>query len=144
MLKQISLVLALLVVAVIPAGLNVWLNPVRPPWNPMQLEEGEVNLTQLSAWSDECVLVDARSPDVYEAGHIPDAINVYAGTFDDQVIGLLEVWNPEHAVVVYCGSRQCGASEELAKRLRDDFQMDQVYVLKGGWQSWLDENGGDI
>lgn len=140
MIKQIRFVLALLLVAVIPAALNAWLNPKTPSWNPMQLAEGELSLAQLAEWSDDYVLVDARAPEAYEAGHIPNAINLYAGSFDDQVIGLLEVWKPEHAVVVYCDSRQCGASEELAARLRGDFQMDQVYVLKGGWQSYETSN----
>lgn len=142
--QSIGWTFALLLLAVMPAGLNAWLNPLRPAWNPMQLDEGEVSFAQLSEWTDDYVLVDARSPEAYEEGHIPEAINLYAGAFDDQVIGLLEVWNPEHAVVVYCDSRQCDASEELAKRLRDDFQMDQIYVLKGGWQGWLDQNGGDV
>lgn len=138
--KTFRWTVALLLLAVVPAALNAWLNPSRPAWNLTQLKEGEVNLAQLSLWADAYVLVDARSPEVYEAGHIPEAINVYAGTFDDQILGLLDVWNPEHAVVVYCDSRQCGASEELAKRLRDDFQMEQVYVLKGGWQSYQTSN----
>lgn len=144
MMKQISIVFLLLLLAVIPAVMNAWLNPKTPSWNPMQLAEGELSFAQSSNWPIDYVLVDARSPEVYEAGHIPDAINLYAGTFDDQIIGLLEVWDPDRAVVVYCDSRQCGASEELAMRLRNDFQMEQVYVLKGGWQSWLDQNGGDV
>jgi rhodanese-related sulfurtransferase len=134
--------LYLLVLLPLPfAALNAWLNPNTPPWNPMQLAEGEVALEQLLDWEDDYILVDARAPEGYAAGHIPEAINLYAGTFDGQVMNLLDVWSPERSVIIYCDSRQCGASEEMAQRLREDFQMDKVYVLKGGWESWLEAGG---
>ena len=130
--------LLLLVCLPLPfAALNAWLNPSRPPWNPMELAEGEVSLEQLLSWGGSFILVDARSAENFEAARLPGAIHVYAGEFDDQILNLLDVWSPEKSIIVYCDSRQCGASEEIANRLRDDFQMDQVYVLKGGWESWL-------
>jgi rhodanese-related sulfurtransferase len=143
MMKSILIFVFLLALPVIPAALNAWLNPNTPPWNPMQLAEGEVALKQLLDWADDYILVDARSPESYEQAHMPEAINLYAGAFDAQILNLLDVWSPERSVIVYCDSRQCGASEELAQRLREDFQMDKVFVLKGGWESWLRaEDGG--
>lgn len=122
------------------AVLNAWLNPHAPPWNPMHLSEGEIALEQLLDWEDGYLLVDARPAEAYEAAHMPGAINLYAGEFDTRILNLLDVWSPELKVVVYCDSRQCGASEEMAARLRDDFQMDRVYVLKGGWESYRTSN----
>ncbi len=102
----------------------------------MQLAEGEIALEHLSDWEDDYILVDARAPEAYEVGHIPGAVNLYAGAFDTQILNLLDVWSPDRSVIVYCDSRQCDASAEMAARLKEDFQMERVYVLKGGWESW--------
>ena len=122
-------------------GLNVWLNPHSPPWDAMELAEGEIRLEQLLNWEGDVIFVDARAPESYGAGHLPEAINVYAGDFDEMVLGLLDVWSPEKSVIVYCDSRRCGASGEMAKRLREDFLMERVFVLKGGWESYRKSGG---
>lgn len=138
MVKQIGVVSLLLLLALIPAVINAWLNPNTPSWNPMQLAEGELALEQLVDWPYDYLLVDARSPEDFDTAHMPGAINLYAGEFDSQILNLLDVWMPDHSVIVYCDSRQCGASEEIANRLREDFQMEKVFVLKGGWESWME------
>lgn len=136
-LKSSARMVCLLLLLPIPfAVLNAWLNPNTPPWNPMQLVEGEIVLEHLLEWEDDYILVDARAPEAYGAGHMPDAINLYAGEFDVQILNLLDVWSPDRSVIVYCDSRQCDASAEMAARLKEDFQMERVYVLKGGWESW--------
>lgn len=102
----------------------------------MQLAEGEIALEHLLEWEDDYILVDAREPEAYMSAHISSAINLNAGEFDIQVLNLLDAWSPDRSVIVYCDSRQCDASEEIANRLREDYQMERVYVLKGGWESW--------
>ena len=127
---------ALLLLPVLIGGLNAWLNPNTPPWSPMELAEGEIVLEHLLKWEDDYILVDARAPEAYMSEHIPSAINLNAGEFDTQILNLLDGWSPDQSVIVYCDSRQCDASEEIADRLREDFQMERVFVLKGGWESW--------
>jgi len=39
-------------------------------------------------------------------------------------------------VMVYCNSRKCHASEEVAHRLREEVGLRPVYVLRGGWEAW--------
>lgn len=129
-------VMVLLLLPLVPAGLNAWLNPRTPSLNPMQLAEGEVSLDQALNWDGPHLLVDARAPEAFADGHIPNAINLYMGQFDSQVMDLLDLWTPGHAVIVYCDSRQCGASSEMAERLRGEFGMEDVFVLKGGWEAW--------
>ena len=131
--------LSLLTVLLLPLPLsviNAVLNPNIPPWNWMELGEKEVDLEQLLVWEGSYILVDARTPESYQYGHLPEAINLYMGEFDNQVLDLLDRWSPDEGIVVYCDSRQCSASEEIANRLRKDFQMHPVFVLKGGWESW--------
>lgn len=138
MMRIIRQVVLLLLLPVLLGGLNGWLNPNTPPWNPMQLAEGEIGLEHLLEWKNDYILVDARTPDAYEVAHMPGAVNLYAGEFDTQILNVLDVWSPDRSVIVYCDSRQCDASAEMAARLREDFQMEQVYVLKGGWESWTE------
>ena len=49
----------------------------------------------------------------------------------------LAAWSPEKKVVVYCGSEGCNASREVARRLRKEAQLPNVFVLEGGWDEWL-------
>jgi rhodanese-related sulfurtransferase len=58
--------------------------------------------------------MDARTAESYWSGHIPDAIHVSAGEFDSQILSLLDVRSPEKSVIVYCDSRLCDASKEVA------------------------------
>ena len=139
------LILTIAVLLLLPAligGLNAFLNPNAPPWNPMQLAEGEIELMYLLDWEGDYILVDARTSENYGVDHMPEAINLNAGEFDAQILNLLDIWSPDYSIIVYCDSRQCGASEEIANRLREDFQMEKVFVLKGGWESWLSASAG--
>lgn len=132
----VSTVLLLIILPIPLAVVNAWLNPNTPPWSPMQLAEGEIALEHLLQWEDAYLLVDAREAEAYMSAHMPSAINLNAGEFDAQILNLLDVWSPDQSVIVYCDSRQCDASEEIADRLREEFQMKRVFVLKGGWESW--------
>jgi rhodanese-related sulfurtransferase len=137
-MNKIRILILMFALPLIPAALNAWLNPMAPPWNAMQLAEGEITLQHLLDWEDDYILVDARASENYATGHMPQAINVSGSEFDTQMMPLLDQWTPERPVVVYCDSRQCGSSAEIAARLRQDFQMDKVFVLKGGWESWIE------
>ncbi|WP_309398575.1 rhodanese-like domain-containing protein [Cerasicoccus maritimus] len=138
-MKRIFLRLSVLLVApILFGGLNAWLNPDGPPWSVEALAEGEVNFAVLNSWERSVLWVDAREPDQFEQDHIPQALNLSLSHFDEQIGLFLEQWVPGVPVVVYCGSRHCGMSKELANRLRNDFAMDEIYVLKGGWDAWLE------
>jgi rhodanese-related sulfurtransferase len=52
---------------------------------------------------------------------------------------MLASWSPEKRVVVYCSSESCGASREVARRLREEARLQNVFVLEGGWEAWLGE-----
>jgi len=41
-----------------------------------------------------------------------------------------------YAYIVYCGSKECDKSENLANYLINDFQLSNVAVYKGGWEEW--------
>ena len=98
-------------------------------------KENEITLATALAKA-EVLWVDARGVDAYETGHIPGAVLLNEDDWDNLVVGLLDRWNPELTVVVYCSSSSCNASQSVALRLTNDFQFDNIYVLKDGWNAW--------
>jgi rhodanese-related sulfurtransferase len=53
---------------------------------------------------------------------------------------MLNTWSPDKRTVVYCSTQACHASHEVAKRLREEAGLQNVYVLHGGWEKWLEAN----
>ena len=96
-----------------------------------------VTLTQARAWGRNAIWVDAR-PDVeFERDHIPGAVLLNEDRWSELLPQFLVTWSPEKRVVVYCSSQSCNASREVARRLRDEAQLKNVFVLQGGWEEWL-------
>lgn len=133
--------LSISVLTVLAGGANAFLNPNVPPWDPQELGAGEVDLAMVDAWDREVLWVDARSEAEFAEDRIPGAVLLNQDRFDEQLVGLLDAWDGRAAIVVYCDSRQCGASGAVARRLREDMGLPDVYVLKAGWKSWQEERG---
>jgi rhodanese-related sulfurtransferase len=96
-----------------------------------------VTLAQARAWGRNALWVDAR-PDVeFERDHIPAAVLLNEDRWNELLPQFLVTWSPEKRVVVYCSSQSCNASREVARRLRDEAQLKNVFVLQGGWEEWL-------
>ena len=96
-----------------------------------------VTVAQARAWGANAIWVDAR-PDVeFEREHVPGAVPLNEDRWNELLPQFLAAWSPEKRVVVYCSSQSCNASREVARRLRDEAQLKNVFVLKGGWEEWL-------
>ena len=96
-----------------------------------------VTVTQASAWGENAIWVDAR-PDVeFERDHVPGAVQLNEDRWNELLPQFLAAWSPEKRVVIYCSSQSCNASREVARRLRDEAQLKNVFVLQGGWEEWL-------
>ena len=105
-------------------------------WNERAAAKDEVELTQAQSWGASVMWVDARPDAQFQAGHIPNAIQLNEDRWDELLPQLLGTWSPDRKVVVYCSSQSCAASHEVAKRLRENAGLKDVYVLKGGWETW--------
>lgn len=84
---------------------------------------------------DEVVVLDVRTPDEYNTGHIANAkhIDYYAEDFKQKVSAL----DKEKTYIVYCRSgARSGKSQDIMKQLG----FEKVYNLKGGIMAWYDEN----
>jgi rhodanese-related sulfurtransferase len=82
------------------------------------------------------LFLDARNPDKYAEGHIPDAVNFPANEIDryaPKVMPLLT--DKSREIVCYCDGGDCTLSLELAQTLLDQgFQ--KVEVFEGGFPQW--------
>jgi len=96
-----------------------------------------VTLTQARAWGENTIWVDARPDAEFEREHIPGAVLLNEDRWNELLPQFLVTWSPEKRVVVYCSSQSCNASREVARRLRDEAQLKNVFVLQGGWEEWL-------
>jgi rhodanese-related sulfurtransferase len=106
-----------------------WQSPI-PAWE-------LVTVDQARGWGDNVIWVDVRPDDEFERDHIPGAILLNEDRWTDLLPQFLGQWSPEKKVVVYCSAQSCNASREVAKRLRDEAQLRNVFVLDGGWEEWL-------
>ena len=127
----------LLGLSVVLSSANAWLNPHRPAWNVETLGEGEVGLAEALAAGESALWIDARPEAQVRAGRIGNALPLNEDDWDQLLPRVFEQWRPGRRVIVYCDSQQCQASHEVARRLREEMGMEDVYTLKGGWEAWL-------
>ncbi|MEM9025653.1 MAG: rhodanese-like domain-containing protein [Verrucomicrobiota bacterium] len=120
-------------------ALNWTINPNRPPFSPETLQEGEIDLVGLGALGDP-IYLDARSLSEFEEAHIPGAMLLNEDDWDQRVLAFIDRWEPGQTIVVYCSSLACQASHAVAERLKAEMGIDEVFVLKGGWEVWQEAN----
>jgi rhodanese-related sulfurtransferase len=97
-----------------------------------------VTLAQARAWGGTAIWVDARPQEEFEREHVPNAVLLNEDRWNTLLPQMLAAWSPEKRVVVYCSSQSCGASREVARRLREEAGLQNVFVLGGGWEAWLE------
>jgi rhodanese-related sulfurtransferase len=130
--------LLLLGLACIPAiGQALYLRD-RVAWDAPAVAADEVTLRDALALGDASLWVDARTEAQYEAEHIPGAILLNEDRWGELLPAFLTTWSPEKQTVVYCSSQSCAASHEVARRLREEAGLKNVFVLHGGWETWLE------
>jgi rhodanese-related sulfurtransferase len=80
------------------------------------------------------VLLDVRSPALFERGHVPGALNLPHGKI---VASKLAAYPPDTLFVTYCAGPHCNGAARGALRLA---QLGRpVKLMIGGVTGWLDE-----
>lgn len=85
----------------------------------------------------KAVIVDARSPGFYNAGHIEGAINIPAAALNDTSPASkfnISSLKQAGAVMVYCSS-SCGAAAEVGAALAKA-GVANVMIYDEGWPEW--------
>jgi rhodanese-related sulfurtransferase len=98
-----------------------------------------VSVVQARAWGENAIWIDARPDEEFARDHVPGAVSLNEDRWNELLPQFLAVWSPEKKIVVYCSSQSCNASREVARRLRHEAQLKNVFVLEGGWEAWLKE-----
>ena len=106
-------------------------------WQSRDRSSEMVNLDQAQSWGANAIWVDARPDNEFEQDHVPGAISLNEDRWNELLPTLLAQWSLEKKIVVYCSSQSCNASREVARRLRDEAGLEEVFVLQGGWETWL-------
>jgi rhodanese-related sulfurtransferase len=131
-----SALLGLLVNAVSPRGIPL----IAPPKPPVKAADVITLDETRAAWeSGMAIILDARTPSDYAAGHIPNAWNLPSEQFDTIFPNVAPMLTPDMLVVVYCNGEQCELSHEVQARLRG-LGFKNVRVLINGWTVW--QNAG--
>ena len=99
-----------------------------------------VTVDQARTWAGNVIWVDARPEEEFARDHVPGALSLNEDRWNELLPQFLTVWSPEKKVVVYCSSLSCNASREVARRLRKEAQLSDVFVLEGGWEAWVKKN----
>ncbi len=83
----------------------------------------------------EWLLLDVRSEEEYQQGHIPGAVNVPYDAIDQYLSSIDGYKNKP--VIVYCRS---GRRAKLAMKELEDKQFDQLMHLEGDMLGWNERN----
>jgi rhodanese-related sulfurtransferase len=88
--------------------------------------------------NEDIVLIDIRTPEEFNEGHIENAINIdfYANDFSNQIDSL----DKEKTYYIYCRS---GRRSGLALKEFEKLGFKEVYDLRNGINSWK-ENGFEV
>ncbi len=132
-----------LLVLVVASLLSLLFNFSNPNGIPLLPEEAfrepapqvDARAVQHLLGKGDTVLVDARPPELFNRGHIPDAVNIPATLFDIiYPMKLASRLQPGQAVVVYGRTFSKRYDEEVAYRLLQ--RHDDVRVMTGGMAAW--------
>jgi rhodanese-related sulfurtransferase len=88
----------------------------------------------VSSGRQDFVLFDARSPDLYARGHVPQAVSMPHGKI---VEAKLRDYPMDTLFVVYCAGPHCNGAHRAAYRLARLGRP--VKLMIGGITGWIDE-----
>ena len=101
-----------------------------------EIREVDLNMAR-SLHQSGILFVDARAEEYLNEWIIPGAIG------SDDIAILAEqieyLIGTEKGFVIYCSDDDCGSSEELAYLLQEQ-GFSNIYLFKGGWKQWIDNN----
>ena len=99
-------------------------------------EISDIQFTEIQ--NTDYILVDLRTAEEYESGHIQDAVNFdfYSESFQKEILS----FDKNSSIILYC--RTQNRSIKTANYLKDNGYK-EITVLEGGITSWV-KNGNDI
>ncbi len=81
---------------------------------------------------EACIIIDVRSEEKFNVGHIPNAVNIPYNKLPEMVDKLKK--QPKKTILVYCGS---GNSSGKAMKLLNQKEFESVMSIEGGFSEWV-------
>jgi rhodanese-related sulfurtransferase len=85
--------------------------------------------------ADMAVLLDARTREDYNQGHIPKAVSLPIGEFKQMYDTVSHLLIEDKAIIIYCIDLYCPDSSKLAKELHKKGHPN-IFVYRGGIEEW--------
>jgi len=105
-------------------------------------DSSEINVISDAQFNEiqdsDYILVDVRTVEEYESGHIQDAVNFdfYSESFQNDILTL----DKSSSIILYC--RTQNRSTKTANYLKENGYK-EITVIEGGITSWV-KNGNDL
>ena len=97
-------------------------------------ETKKIPITDVSAKDlESAIVLDVRTPQEFEAGHLEGAINI--DWYQEDFTQMLETIPKDEKVYVYC---KLGGRSAMAAKLMDSLGYKKVIDLEGGYDAWTD------
>jgi rhodanese-related sulfurtransferase len=81
------------------------------------------------------LFLDARHPDAYHEGHIPGAVSLPVGRFDEMIEGVRGRYPASTSIITYCSGRECEDSHNLARLLfMEGYTHIRIFI--DGYPGW--------
>jgi len=87
--------------------------------------------------SQQALILDVRETAEYQAGHLPQAVNVPRGVLEFKVGNHPQLLDPQQAILIYCKN---GGRSTLAALTLKQMGFNQVEMLIDGFDGW----NGDV
>ncbi len=98
----------------------------------------EVTIEEAQDHFNEAIVIDARSEENFQSGHIPGAINIPVKNFDSYIDKIFEL--PQNKlIIIYCEGIHCNLSHQLAEKLQT-FGFKNLWIMYEGIEGWLKRN----
>ncbi len=111
--------------------IHLFSGPPKLIYPQVSLEEVKIKLRQ------GVILVDARTKEEFDKGHIDGAINLPYNNFEIAYYQATLLHNSiEKEIIVYCGGGGCKSSLLVAENLTL-LGHSNVKVFSGGWSAWV-------
>ncbi len=98
-------------------------------------DKKEPYVKKISEIPAKVIWLDARTIDKFQTQHIPSAIHFELTNWEFSLEKLFAVYEPNFDIVVYCDA-SCTSSKEVAKRLRQELKVENIFYLEGGFTAW--------
>jgi len=108
----------------------------------VQFPEADLEMVRTMSQTPGTLLVDAREPLLYELGHIPGAVNLPIGHFENRYPLVQKSLVGASWIITYCSDLTCPDSHRLAIRLREA-GIANILLYRGGMKEWQDK-GQDV